>query len=85
MLLGFKSLTSNPSARADPKLPVTGTTTSVTLASQAKVDTKTEHRVIIEVTMPYSKAEFDNDKQVTVCPRCIGRDRETVRARTRDR
>ena len=62
--LGFKSLTSNPAARSNPKLPVTGKTSNVGV-KRSLVDFKTAlHFVVIEVTMPYTKAEFDADKQV---------------------
>ena len=61
--LGIKSLTSNPAARADAKLPITGTTSKVAVTF-AVVPKDTKYAVIIEVTMPYSKAEFDADKQV---------------------
>lgn len=60
--LGIKSLTSNPAARADSKLPITGTTSNVAVTF-AVVPKDTKYAVMIEVTMPYSKAEFDADKQ----------------------
>ena len=61
--LGIKSLTSNPAARADSKLPITGTTSNVAVTFSV-VPKDTKYAVMIEVTMPYSKAEFDADKQV---------------------
>ena len=60
--MGIKSLTSDPNSRKDPKLPVTGTTNSIAV-SYTEVDKNTAFAVIIVVTMPYTEAEFDADKQ----------------------
>jgi len=60
--LGMKSLTSNPSARRDAKLPVTASTSNVVTVYKV-VPKDTPHAVVITVTMPYTKDEFDEDKQ----------------------
>ena len=57
-----KSLTSSPDARSDKSQPVVSTTTSASAVYQI-VDESTALVVAITVTMPYTKAEFDEAKQ----------------------
>lgn len=57
-----KSLTSSPDARSDKSQPVVSTTTSASAVYEI-VDEKTALVVAITVTMPYTKAEFDDAKQ----------------------
>jgi hypothetical protein len=62
--VGMKSLTSNPAARRNKKLPVTATASNIQ-ASYAIVPKDTKHVVVIKVNMPYTKAEFDDAKQTS--------------------
>ena len=62
--IGMKKLTANPNLRRDKKLPLQATTSSVAV-NYKLVDDNTPHAVIITVTMPYSKAEFDDAKQTS--------------------
>lgn len=62
--IGMKKLTANPNARRNKKLPVQATTSNV-VANFKEVDENTPHAVIITVTMPYSKTEFDAAKQTS--------------------
>jgi len=60
--LAVNSLTANPDARKDPKLPVAGSTAGVG-ASFKTIDVSTPFFVTITVTLPYTKADFDSKKQ----------------------
>lgn len=60
--LAVNTLTANPNARKDPKLPVTGSTAGVG-ASFKTIDVSTPFFVTITVTLPYTKADFDSKKQ----------------------
>ena len=60
--IGMKKLTANPNLRRDKKLPVQATTSNV-VVKYKEVDDNTPYAVIITVTMPYSRAEFDDAKQ----------------------
>ena len=60
--LAVNSLTANPDARKDPKLPVAGSTSGVGATFQI-IDVATPFFVTITVTLPYAKADFDSKKQ----------------------
>jgi hypothetical protein len=60
--LALNSLTANPDARQDPKLPVLASTSGVG-ATFKTIDVATPFFVTITVTLPYAKADFDSKKQ----------------------
>jgi hypothetical protein len=62
--VGMKKLTANPQLRRNKKLPLQATTSNAA-ASYKVIDANTPFAVIITVTMPYTKAEFDDAKQTS--------------------